>query len=142
KIPLRRVLFQSFSLVAQPRDRSAPLAEILAAEGIGKGARVGVIGWKYFGRGEAPEPAQAIEAPAYLVDALRAQVGDPARVLNASDLLMHPADGLRVVNEVEQLAAFEYAACQTSSGVRDLLFNLKPGLAEHVAVRLLRWNGM
>jgi len=38
---------------------------------------------------------------------------------------MHPTEGLRVINEVEQLAAFEFAACQTSSGVRNLLFNLE-----------------
>src|SRR6266404_3614671 len=69
KIELRRILFQSFSLVAQPRDRSAPLDDILAGEGIARASRVGVVGWKYFGAGEAPVPEQAIEAPAYLVDA-------------------------------------------------------------------------
>ena len=141
KVELRRILFQSFSLVAQPRDRSAPLDDILAGEGIARASRVGVVGWKYFGAGEAPVPEQAIEAPAYLVDALRERVGDRSRVVNATDLLMHPTEGLRVINEVEQLAAFEFAACQTSSGVRNLLFHLEPGLVEQEAVRLLRWNG-
>ena len=42
-------------------------------------------------------------------------------VENATDLLIDPADGLRVVNEVDQLAAFEWAACQTSQGVRSVL---------------------
>ena len=37
---------------------------------------------------------------------------------NATGLLIDAADGLRVVNEVEQLAAMEWAACQTSSGDR------------------------
>ena len=41
--------------------------------------------------------------------------------MNATDLLIDAADGLRVINEVEQLAAFESAACQTSNGVRKLL---------------------
>ncbi|MGB5532587.1 MAG: hypothetical protein WBN71_05740, partial [Acidimicrobiia bacterium] len=49
--------------------------------------------------------------------------------------------GLRVINEVEQLAAFEYAACRTSNGVRNLLFGLQPGMREDEAVRLLEWNG-
>ena len=31
-----------------------------------------------------------------------------------------PRDGLRVINEVDQLAYLEWAACQTSRGVRDL----------------------
>ena len=142
KVELRRILFQSFSLVAQPRDRSAPLDDILAGEGIARASRVGVVGWKYFGAGEVLVPEQAIEAPSYLVDALRERVGDRSRVVNATDLLMHPTEGLRVINEVEQLAAFEFAACQTSSGVRNLLFNLQSGLVEQEAVRLLRWNGM
>ena len=42
-------------------------------------------------------------------------------VENANDLLMDPDDGLRTVAEVDQLAALEYAACQTSTGIRRLL---------------------
>ena len=35
--------------------------------------------------------------------------------------MIDPADGLRVVNDVDQLAVFEHAACQTSDGIRRLL---------------------
>jgi hypothetical protein len=133
---MRRHLFQDLSLPGQPRDRSKPLAEILAGEGIGPGRRVGVIGWKTYAS------RTTIEAPAYLVDELRRLAGPGGRVENAGDLLIDPADGLRVVNEVEQLAAFEHAACQTSQGVRRLLFGLDPGMTEREAVRLLDWNGM
>jgi len=135
-LAMRRHLFQDLSLPSQPRDRSRSLAELLADEGVGRGSRVGVIGWKtYADRG-------TIEAPAYLVDELRRLSGATGAVENATDLLIDAADGLRVINEVEQLAAFEYAACQTSSGVRQLLFGLRPGLREDEAVRLLAWNGM
>ena len=135
-LAMRRHLFQDLSLPSQPRDRSRSLAELLADEGVGRGSRVGVIGWKtYADRG-------TIEAPAYLVDELRRLSGPTGAVENATDLLIDAADGLRVVNEVEQLAAFEYAACQTSSGVRQLLFGLRPGMREDEAVRLLAWNGM
>lgn len=133
---LRRRLFQDFSLPGQPRDRSLPLAEILAGEGIENGSRVGVVGWKEYA---APS---ASDAPAYLVDALRALVGPEGRVGNATGLLIAADDGLRVVNEVDQLAAFEYAACHTSQGVRRLLFGLRPGMREDEAVRLLEWSGL
>src|SRR5207342_3212120 len=64
-LPMRRILFQDLSLPGQPRDRSQPLAEILAGEGIGAGSRLGVVGWKtYAGR-------ELIDAPAFLVDELR-----------------------------------------------------------------------
>jgi hypothetical protein len=56
---------------------------------------------------------------------------------NANDLLIDAADGLRVINEVEQLAAMEAAACTTSSGVLSLIRGLRPGLRERDAVALL-----
>jgi Xaa-Pro aminopeptidase len=135
-LPMRRHRFQDLSLPSQPRDRSRPLAEILAEEGVQAGSRVGVIGWKTYA---SPD---TIEAPAFVVDELRRLVGPGGSVQNAGGLLIDPGDGLRVINEVEQLAAFEYAACHTSQGVRDLLFGLRPGMTEAEAVRLLRWNGM
>ena len=135
-VAMRRILFQDLSLPSQPRDRSRPLAEILASEGIGAGSRVGVVGWKTYAM-----PGR-MDAPAYLVDELRAVTGAGGSVENATDLLIDAADGLRVVNELEQLAALEYAACQTSDGVRRLLTRLEPGMTEREAVRLLAWNGM
>lgn len=135
-LPMRRHRFQDLSLPGQPRDRSRPLAEILADEGVGPGGRIGVVGWKTYSR-----PDQ-IEAPAFLVDELRRIVGQGGAVENATDLLIDAGVGLRTNNEVEQLAAFEYAACQTSQGVRQVMFGLEPGMTEQEAVRLLGWNGM
>jgi len=134
-LPMERHRFQDLSLPGQPRDRSAPLADILAAERIGPGSRVGVIGWKTYAH-----PEQS-DAPAYLVDALRAAAGGSGSVENATGLLIDAADGLRVINEVEQLAAMEWAACQTSSGVLRLLRDVRPGMTEREAVALLGWNG-
>jgi hypothetical protein len=135
-LPMRPVLFQDLSLPGQPRDRSRPLADLLGDEGIRAGSRVGVVGWKTYA-----EPTM-IDAPAFLVDELRRITGPGGEVENATGLLIDAADGLRVINEVEQLAAFEYAACQTSQGLRRLVFGLRPGMTEREAVRLLDWNGM
>ncbi len=134
-LPMRRHLFQDLSLPSQPRDASRSLREILAEEGIQAGVRVGVIGWKSYA------DADRLEAPAFIVDDLRRLTGSSGDVRNAVELLIHPGHGLRVINEVEQLAAFEHAACQTSNGVRNLLFGLRPGMTEREAVRLLDWNG-
>jgi len=134
-LEMRRHLFQDFSLPEQPRDRSRELAEILVDEGVGPGSGVGVIGWKSYGSRER------IEIPAFIVDELRRLTAPGGLVENATDLLIDPGDGLRVVNELEQLAAFEWAACQTSQGVRQLLVGLRPGMTEREAVRLLDWTG-
>ncbi len=132
---MRRELFQDLSLPSQPRNRSRLLGQILGDEGFGPGSRIGVIGWKTYA-----SPA-AIDAPAFLVDELRATVGPSGSVENATGLLIDAADGLRVINEVEQLAAFEHASCVTSDGVRALLQGLRPGLTEREAVKLLAWDG-
>jgi hypothetical protein len=134
-LPVRRHLLQDLSLPSQPRDRSRPLAELLGDEGIGRGARVGIVGWKTYA------DRATIEAPSFLVDCVRSLVGPDGLVENATDLLIDPADGLRVVNDVDQLAFFEWAATQTSDGVRGVLDGLRPGMTEREAVRLLDWNG-
>ena len=134
-VTLRRHLFQDFSLPGQPRDGSRPLAAILGDEGIRGGAAVGIVGWKTYG------DAGMLDAPAYLVDAVRRLVEPGGRIENATDLLIDAADGLRVVNEPEQLALMEAAATRTSQGVRNLLFGLRPGMTEREAVALLGWTG-
>jgi hypothetical protein len=135
-VPMRRHRFQDLSLPSQPRDRSRPLTEIMGGEGIRSGGRVGVVGWKSYASRET------IEVPAFIVDELRRLVGASGTVENATDLLINAADGLRVINDIHQLAGFEYAACQTSNGVHRLLSGLRPGMREDEAVRLLAWNGM
>ena len=62
-LPMRRHRFQDLSLPNQPRDRSRPLAEILAEEGAGTGRRIGIVGWKTYARPDMTD------APSYLVDA-------------------------------------------------------------------------
>ncbi|HEX2766696.1 MAG TPA: aminopeptidase P family N-terminal domain-containing protein [Candidatus Limnocylindria bacterium] len=134
-LPMRTHRFGVFSLPSQPRDRSRALRDILGDEGIGPGTRVGLVGWKTYG---APEQS---DLPAYLVDEVRALVGSSGSTVNATGLLIGAADGLRVINEPEQLAQFEWASCQTSQGVRRLLEGLRPGMTEREAVALLGWNG-
>jgi Xaa-Pro aminopeptidase len=132
---MRRHLLQDLSLPSQPRDRSRPLGEILADEGVATGAHVGVIGWKSY------RDRATFEVPAFLVEELRRLVGPDGLVENAADLLIDPGDGLRVINDADQLAWLEWAATQTSGGIRRLLEGLRPGMTEREAVRLLAWDG-
>ncbi|TRO53392.1 M24 family metallopeptidase [Candidatus Bathyarchaeota archaeon] len=138
KEQLTPVLYQPFSLLAQPRDRSRPLKQILQDTGITANSVIGVAGWKYYTPQESPDSHHWIEAPSYLVDNLRALTSD---VTNATHLLMHQTDGLRAVNEPEQLAVMEYASALTSQAVRDIIFNVKPGMTEHQAFQYARLNG-
>jgi hypothetical protein len=140
-IDLRSVLFQTFSLLSQPRSSSAPLTTILRDAGVGLtgGKRVGIAGWKYFLPVETPMPDDWLEVPAYLVDTLR---GMGCKVLNAGRIFMEPEYGLRAVNDVDQLASFEFAATYGSQGLRNVLFNIHPGMSEFEAFRLLAPIGL
>ncbi len=140
-LPLRRHLHQDLSLPSQPRDRSRPLGEVLAGEGVGEGARLGVVGWKSYG------DDALLDVPSYLADELRSVAGARGSVRNAVDLFIDAGSGLRVTNEPDQLAAFEAASCRTSSGVRRLISGLAErigageSLTEREAVALLGWDG-
>lgn len=134
-LPVDAELLQDLSLPSQPRDRSRSLAAILSDSGIANGGHVGVIGWK------TPADPRWLEVPSFLVDTLRSLVGDGGSVESATDIVIDAAEGLRVVNEPAQIAAFEHASCETSTGVRNLLFGLQPGMREREAVRLLEWSG-
>ena len=141
-LDLERSLYQTFSLLGQPRDRSKPLGALLAAFGLGRRSRIGVAGWKYFDQRETPTPALWLEIPAFIADTLRELVGGRDDVMNATALLMDPETGLRATNSADQLAYFECVATYCSQSVRDLLRGLRPGMTEFAAIQLMQLNGI
>ena len=141
KEDLEVVLYQSFSLPGQPRGSNPNLEEILRRSGAGKGSRVGVAGWKYYSYAETESPEMRLEVPSYIAEAMRRVSGHDS-VLNANRLLTDPGRSLRTVNDVDQLARFEFAAAHPSQAIRDVIFKLRPGMTEYEAVRLMRLNGM
>ena len=137
---LRHERFQSFSLLGQPRERSRALREILADEGIGRTARVGAIGYKYFSNTEHPDAAHTLDIPSYIADTLRNLAGADG-VFNVTDLLMHPGYGLRAKCTALEIAAFEYANCQAAESVKRMIFALREGVTDHAVVESGRFNG-
>jgi Xaa-Pro aminopeptidase len=153
------VRYQSFSLVSQPRSDTRRLAPILRAAGLGRrtghgggtgtgggpgagggGARrVGVAGWKYFGPGESDRPEEWIEAPAFIVDQMR-DIG--CQPTNATALFTEPGRGLRLVNDIDQLACFEFAATHGSESMRRMIHGVRPGMTELQAFSLFRPTGL
>jgi len=87
-------------------------------------------------------PAGALDVPSYLADMLRELSGAPQRVVNATDIFMDSRDGLRVSNEPEQIAQFEYAACVSSAGVLALLRHLRAGVREDALEKHLDSRGL
>jgi len=134
------VLYQSFSLVNQDRSASPRLEVVLRKAGLGDGVRrVGVAGWKWFSLVEADQPAAWVDAPAFIVDSLRS-LG--CVVENATGLFTAPGSGLRLINDADQLACFEFAATHGSESMRRLLFGVRPGLTELSAYTLYQPIGL
>jgi hypothetical protein len=139
---LEVTLFQSFSLLGQDRSRSPKLRSILQSAGVSAGTHVGCAGWKHFNTLETENPYIWLEIPSYIVDTLRELTGGTASVGNANAILMDSSDGLRAINEIEQLARFEFASTYSSQAVRNVLFGLKPGMTEFEAVSLMNLPGL
>lgn len=139
-IPIRRILYQPFSLMGQDRSKSQTLLQIFTNESIINNKKIGIAGWKYYTSEEFDAPETIFETPSYIVDTLRQMVGYD-KVVNVNAIFMNPVNGLRIINEAEQLAAFEFAACHTSEGLKNVLFHLQLGMTEYEAATLMQANG-
>lgn len=124
--PVDIVRLPKFSLVGQPDPDNAELGDVLKEAGLaGRAVRhVGLAGWKHFtGAGTTGWT----ELPHFIVSEIAALGPE---VENATGLFVEPGSGLRLVNEVDQIAYFEFAASHGSQAVRRLLRGIRPGLTE------------
>lgn len=140
-ITIERRLWQSLSLLGQPRGQCKSLEDILREAGIGPGMAGGVVGWKYFSETEFIKPQEVFEVPSFLIDTLRNIMGD-GKLINAGDLFVHVDNGLRCINSVNQLARFEFTATHASQAFRNALFHVKPGMTELEIVQEMRLPGL
>lgn len=134
-------LWASFSLLDQPRKNVPALSELLVGAGIAHGMRVGCVGWKYFDDLDGV-PSGSIDLPAFVVEAVSRAVGPAGQVTNATSIFMNPQDGLRTINDADQLALFEFSATFASQSLRNVLFGLQPGMSEIDVARLMGLPGL
>lgn len=137
---LRHERFQTFSLMNQPRDTSRRLETIFCEEGIGWGAYVGIVGWKYFSDVEIETPLCASDIPSYIVDILRTLVPID-RLVNATDLFIAPSYGLRTYLSPYEVAFFEYSNVLGSEAMKSLLMNFKAGVTDFEQLQFFHYNG-
>jgi Xaa-Pro aminopeptidase len=138
---IRTERFQPFSLLNQPRDESRLLRDIMAGEGIGPKSTVGCVGWKYYSDAEQPDGRHAMDLPAYIVDTLRELAGHQ-RVVNATEILMHPGEGLRSRCSPTEIAYFEYTNILASEGMKRMIFGIRDGMTDHELAQLVGYNGV
>jgi hypothetical protein len=142
QVSLERYLYPPFGLLGQNRLDTPPLGDLLARLGLTSTMKIGLAGWKYFGSSESNDFRHWSEIPSFIVDAIRQIVGSGGDVTNANALWMDSSNGLRSVNEIEQLARFEFAACHASEAVKGVIFGLHPGESEYEAASRMRLIGL
>jgi Xaa-Pro aminopeptidase len=127
----------SLSLPSQPRGGRRLvewLADMLALDD-----RVGTVGWKWFGADEVDDPATALDIPVFLADPLRKLA---ARVENATDLMMHPAHGLRSRVDAAEIARLEFANHMAAAALKRMVFALREGMTDFQAYEAARVGGL
>ena len=102
---------------------------------------MGCVGWKYFDGNLISGGRHALDIPSYLAETMRDLAGRE-NVSNATDLFMHPRDGLRAANSAAQIAHFEFAACVTSRSIRLALSKLRSGASERDLARQFDCAGL
>ena len=141
-IEVEALLYPPFGLMGQDRTKTPALAELLRAAGLAADQNIGILGWKYFGATEADAPEHWFETPSFIVDTVRAIAGVGGKVVNANALLMDNTTGLRAINEIEQIAQFEFSAVAASEALKGLIYNVRPGMREFEAVKLMGLTGL
>lgn len=140
KPKLEVILCQSFSLMGQDRTKSPKLVDILKDIGIKKGNEVGICGWKYMESFEKGDH-DGFFVPALILDCVKSIIGNREGVKDVTSILMHPTKGLRAFNEIEQIAAFEWAAARASSALLRIVNSSTPGITELEAVSKMKYAG-
>ncbi|WP_066190828.1 M24 family metallopeptidase [Gracilibacillus timonensis] len=139
KINAEVVLYQSFGLLGQDRTQAPRLDHILKDIGMTAADKVGVCGWKYFEENEKIPSSSNLFIPAFIVDCLQNLVNTV--LVDVTELLLHPTKGMRVYNEAENLAYFEWGAARSSNAVDQIVRNVEVGMTEHEAVSNMQFAG-
>lgn len=127
----------SLSLPSQPRG-TPKISDWLAGM-VPKGAKVGAVGWKWFGPDEVDDPATALDIPAFVADPLRRIAGV---VENATPLFMHPMFGLRSRVSVDDIARLEFANHMAAAALRRMVFAFREGMTDFAALEAARVGGL
>lgn len=138
------MLFQTFSLVGQPRakETAAVLNKAYDTVGLDAASKVGVIGWKFFSDSEI-EGVRAeciFDVPHFIISSLMSRTA-AENIENATEMLISAENGMRTSLDVDELAVLELAGTKTSRSVFNMLSKLHPGITEMEASLFLNMDG-
>ena len=129
-----------FSLPNQPMAGERPFADDFRDAGLLPDSRIGVIGWKLF-TANALDNTALFDLPSFVVDALREFVGHQGALVNATGILISPQEGVRTLNNANEIAHYEYGATLAGAAIFDALQAVEVGKREREIGALLAREG-
>lgn len=138
RIKAREIHVPQFSLPNQPDERKKAMKELLREAGIGNGKRIGVVGWKNFAS-TVEDGKKMFDLPEFIMETIRSLAED-ASVTNETDLFIGE-DGVRTINNANEIAHYEYGASLASDCVLDAMDQVKEGVSELKLGDCLMRNG-
>ena len=138
--PIKKILYQSFSLAGQPREKTGKslLQKAFAGAGTGKNSVAGIIGIKYYVSEEINDYQHTIDIPHFIVKELETT---GCQILNVTDIMIHPGYGLRTQLDIDEIAVLELAGTKTSRSVYNVMTHLRPGISEIEASSYFELDG-
>jgi hypothetical protein len=134
------LLMQGFSLMGQDRSTYPLLGNRLLDAGLKAGDSVGLVGWKYM-NADMGETAPGYFVPDFVVEAIAGVIGGRQGLSEQTQVLCHPATGLRTLLDVDQIAAFEWIAAKVSSDMWPVVSGARVGESEFEALSRLPYDG-
>lgn len=137
RIKANGLLASYFSLSNQPMQNNEPLIEILRKTGISN-KRMGIVGWKNF-TSNYEDNKQMYDMPTYIFEPIKKLCGEN-NISNETDIFIGK-DGVRLKNNANEIAHYEFFASLASDSMLDGLNSLKEGVSEmEVADKLNRYG--
>lgn len=128
--PIRRVLYQNFSLQGQPKDQLRPLSTLFSELGISRESKVGLVGVKYFESSIEGDPVHTFDLPSYILDGLY-RVCPQEQVFQFGQELTGYPDGIRIcLHSAKEIAWAESAGNRAARAVQRMFKHMKPGMSE------------
>lgn len=128
-----------FSLANQPMGDFKPVEFYLEQVNIDSSQNVGLVDWKLLSN-DYNDFHKASSIPHFMVEAIKKVVPED-KIVNATQIFIHPETGARVTNNANEIARYEYGASLASDAVLEAWNNLSLGVNELEIGNLMQKDG-
>ncbi|ODP26574.1 hypothetical protein PTI45_04414 [Paenibacillus nuruki] len=118
-----------FSLPNQPMDNEVLLEDIFREIGLHHHNKIGVVGWKMFTTRNS-ESSTYFDLPYFIVEAIKNVIKVDAELLNATHLFIGGDNGVRTINNANEIAHYEYGSNLASSCILSAMNAIDIGVTE------------